>query len=512
MSIKKNSLESQYDADICLLLEGTYPYIRGGVSSWVHQIISMFPELQFAIVFLGDKPESYAEMRYDLPDNVVSVDSYFMFEKRDNPYPWSRKGKAEHFSCSAELHDYFREPKEHDVADIMQRLCPHLGQKKGLPFSDFLYSKAAWRQLVKGYQRYSEERSFSDFFWTMRTIHSPVFFLAEIAPSLPKARAYHAVSTGYAGLLGSFLYYRWRRPFILTEHGIYTKERIIDLSQQDWGKSSEGSLFDDMGDHPGSMQQLWIRFFEGVAALAYDSATEILAITNGNRLRQINDGADADRVVVVPNGVNIERFRPLREKRSATIPKVIGFVGRIVSIKDVKTLLSAVYTVCRQLPETELWMIGDEEEEPQYAQECHDLVDSLGLDKQVKFLGFCRVDDVFPKLGIMALSSISEGLPLVILESFASGVPVVGTDVGACRELVEGGSEEDRAIGSAGGIANIADPEALAHEILLLLQDETRWYQAQRAAIERVERYYSEDDLLASYQKIYSRAVNYVAD
>jgi len=496
-----------YDADICLLLEGTYPYIRGGVSSWVHQIISMFPKFSFAIVFLGDKPESYTEMRYELPANVVSVESYFMFEKRDNPHPWPCEGNAKYFSYSAELHGYFRDPESKDIGAIMKKLCPHLGRKKGLSFNDFLYSKQAWEQLVRGYNRHSKERSFSEFFWTMRTIHAPVFFLAELVPSLPKTRAYHAVSTGYAGFLGSLLYYRWQRPFILTEHGIYTKERKIDLSQQDWGAASAGALFDEMGDHLGAMQQLWIRFFEGIAKLTYDSATEILAITNGNRQRQIDDGADPKKVVVVPNGVNIGRFTPLREKRSKKIPKVIGFVGRIVSIKDVKTLLSAVYTVCQQLPETELWMIGDEEEEPQYAQECHDLVDSLGLDKQVKFLGFCRVDDIFPQLGIMALSSISEGLPLVILESFASGVPVVGTDVGACRELVEGGSEEDRAIGSAGGIANIADPAALAHEMLLLLQDEQRWYDAQRAAIERVERYYSEDDLLNSYQRIYSRAV-----
>ena len=41
-------------ADIAFLLEGTYPYIRGGVSSWVHQIIRGLPELTFSIAFLGD--------------------------------------------------------------------------------------------------------------------------------------------------------------------------------------------------------------------------------------------------------------------------------------------------------------------------------------------------------------------------------------------------------------------------------------------------------------------------
>lgn len=45
-----------YIADIALLLEGTYPFIRGGVSSWVHQMISGLPEYRFALVFLGAIP------------------------------------------------------------------------------------------------------------------------------------------------------------------------------------------------------------------------------------------------------------------------------------------------------------------------------------------------------------------------------------------------------------------------------------------------------------------------
>lgn len=42
-------------ADIALLLEGTFPYVSGGVSSWVNQIIRAFPEYRFAIVFLGSR-------------------------------------------------------------------------------------------------------------------------------------------------------------------------------------------------------------------------------------------------------------------------------------------------------------------------------------------------------------------------------------------------------------------------------------------------------------------------
>ena len=56
-------------ADVGLLLEGTYPYVSGGVSSWVHQIITGFPDLTFAICFIGSSPKDYGEKKFQLPPN-----------------------------------------------------------------------------------------------------------------------------------------------------------------------------------------------------------------------------------------------------------------------------------------------------------------------------------------------------------------------------------------------------------------------------------------------------------
>jgi glycosyltransferase involved in cell wall biosynthesis len=141
-------------------------------------------------------------------------------------------------------------------------------------------------------------------------------------------------------------------------------------------------------------------------------------------------------------------------------------------------------------------------------RECKSLVNNLGLEKNVRFLGFQKISDVLPKLGLLVLTSISEAFPLVILEGYASGIPVVTTDVGGCREIVEGNSEEDRALGCAGIVVPMADPEATARACIELLADESRWYAAQRAGINRVERYYTEDMLLSSYAKIYTEALD----
>ena len=186
---------------------------------------------------------------------------------------------------------------------------------------------------------------------------------------------------------------------------------------------------------------------------------------------------------------------------------MIGLLGRIVPIKDIKTFIRAMRTVVIQLPEAEGWLIGPEEEDREYVEECRSLIQELGLEGKVRFLGFQKISDILPRLGLLVLTSISEAFPLVLLEAFASGLPVVTTDVGACREILEGNSAEDRALGSAGIVTPIADPEATAAGIVTLLTDEDRWHEAQKAGTRRIEKYYTQSRMLDSYKRIYDEAL-----
>ena len=110
---------------------------------------------------------------------------------------------------------------------------------------------------------------------------------------------------------------------------------------------------------------------------------------------------------------------------------------------------------------------------------------------------------------MQTLSSISEGMPLVILEGFAAGVPCVATDVGSCRDLIEGAiNDEDRAIGAAGAVVGIANPGALAREYVRLLTFENGlWKKAQESARKRVKRFYEQSMFLKEYAKIYEEAL-----
>ncbi len=494
-------------ADVALLLEGTFPYVSGGVSSWVNQMIRAFPALRFAIVFIGSRREDYGQMAYKLPDNVVHLETHFLYDFPPPPLVQGRPGDKDAFARSAQLHDTLREPgHEAQAGDMIRELMPALREGGALSEDAFLYSRRAWETITDQYRRYCTDPSFTDYFWTVRIMHKPLWQLVRIADGLIPARVYHTVSTGYAGFLGALLRYRNHRPLLVSEHGIYTKERKIDLFQSQWIRDNR-NVFERDISQISYFRELWVRFFETLGRVCYDAGDEIVALYEGNRRRQVIDGAPAERTRSIPNGIDLPRLSALRALRAPGVPPVLCLIGRVVPIKDIKTFIRAMLTVVRQYPDAEGWIAGPEDEDPDYAQECRSLAESLGLGEKVKFLGFQRIDALLPKVGVLVLSSISEALPLVVLEGYAAGVPCVTTDVGSCRELIFGLPGEDAALGAAGGVVRIADPAALAEEALKLLTDPQRWQATQAAGIARVERYYTQERMVGSYRELYDRLI-----
>ena len=337
-------------------------------------------------------------------------------------------------------------------------------------------------------------------------MHTPIWVLAAIVEQFPPVRCYHSVSTGYAGFLGALLKRRWGRHLILSEHGIYTKERRIDLYAARWIADNRSLLQRD-ATQAGYFRTMWIRFFEALGRMCYDASDQIIALYEANRLRQVQDGADPRRTSNIPNGIDVVRFGALRALRPAKVPPIMCLIGRVVPIKDIKTYIRATRTMANRFPDVQAWIAGPEEESPDYAAECKELVASLGVQDNVKFLGFQKLTDLLPQIGLVVLSSISEALPLVILEGYAAGVPTVTTDVGSCRQLVYGLDEEDQALGPSGEVVGIADPQALAEAALRLLGDEAAWHRAAQAGITRVERYYTHPVMFSRYRAVYDRAL-----
>lgn len=499
--------QKQKHADITLLLEGTYPFIRGGVSSWVHQLIEGLPQYTFALIFLGSKKNDYGDPKYVLPDNVNHLECHYLWDPISLSKPEICKGNDEYIQKSRELHDWFRNSSSSFAEEKLSEILAFLGQPSGFTLEEFFYSVGAWEQICEYHNEYNADNSFIDYICAIKSMHAPLFRLASIAHQFVlRTGTFHAVSTGFAGFLGAVLHYLTNRPLILTEHGIYTKERKIEL-QSLFIREHRDLLSDAHYMGMQYQERLWLRYFESLGRLIYKASDPIISLYEKNRERQIADGAPHTRTKVIPNGIEIERFLTIREQRPEKIPLVIGLIGRIVPIKDIKTFIRAMRSILTQLPEVEGWLIGPDDEDKEYAQECRDLVLELELEENVHFLGHLKISDVLPRLGVMVLSSISEGFPLAILEAYASGLPVVTTDVGVCREIIEGSSDEDRALGCAGIVVPIANPEAIAEAVITLLTDNNRWHSAQKAGIQRVENYYTQSRMLDSYKSIYEQAL-----
>lgn len=488
-----------------LLLEGTFPFVSGGVSSWVQQIILGFPEIRFGAIFLGSRKQDYGKMRYALPPNLVHLETTYLYEEEATPPIVRAKAPPESMALVERMHDMFE-------TDLRHPECPHLfasmmdeaGPGGKLSRDMFLYSQGAWEYIKKTYRNRSTDPSFVDYFWTVRTIHSPFWRLREVAVRAPQARIYHAVSTGYAGILGVLLKHRNRRPFMLSEHGIYVKERKIDLYQAQWIKDNR-SVFEHDPSRVSYFRQLWIRFFEHLGYVTYQAADDIVALYEANRQRQLLDGAPPERTSNIANGIDVARFGALRQERPDGAPPVLCLIGRVVPIKDIKTYIRAARIIANQMPHVEAWIAGPEDESPEYAQECRDLVTQLGLENTVKFLGFQKLTELLPKVGLVVLSSISEALPLVILEGYAAGVPTLSTDVGSCQQLVYGLPGEDAALGASGRVVRIADPQAMAEAAMELLGNAVAWHSARAAAIQRVEKYYAQHIMFDRYRSLYDK-------
>ncbi len=496
---------STQQADICLLLEGSYPFIQGGVSSWVHQLIEGHPNYQFSIIFLGADRENYSKIRYQLPSNVCHFEVHYLNESLELDTPSPRHIDKKLVNALIKIYEDIKGTGRVPNIDKLSSHCSLL--LNDLNINDFFYSEEAWNLIEDIYNETCPEQAFNEFFWAIRAMYSPLLSLIKISKHIPDAKCYHTISTGYAGVLGMFLQQQKKRPLILTEHGIYTKERQLDLYQADWIKEINREYCAGLDDRTSALRQLWIVYFEILGRLTYSACSYTITLYEQNRQKQIELGANPSNAIVIHNGVKYTHYRKLISRRSQEIPQVVCLLGRVVPIKDIKTFIYSIDELCKILPEAEGWIVGPEDEDEGYAKECHELVSQLKLEKKVKFLGFQKIDDILPKIGLIILSSISEAQPLVILEGFSAGVPAISTDVGFSRGMIEGKNAEDKALGMAGAVVPIANPKALATAAASLLKDKKRWYAAQKTGIQRVERLYRESLFLESYQELYQKVI-----
>lgn len=461
---------------VCIIAEGCYPYTVGGMSSWTHNLILSFPDQEFTILTVIANRDLRGKFVYDLPENVVEVHELYL-EDLD----WNKRSRS----------NKRMNQKEYQVLrslilgeQIEWEALLDFFQKKKRSLNDLLMGEDFLKAVTEFYMQNYSQMVFTDFLWTMRSIYLPLFRTLQM--EVPKADIYHCLSTGYAGVLGGIGKYIHGGRMLVSEHGIYTREREEELLQSQWVK--------------GIYKNIWIDQFHKMSKMAYDSADLVTSLYENARELQIELECPVEKTMVVPNGVQLERFQNLPGKEAEEQDEIyVGAVFRVTPIKDVKTLIQAFGFAKEKEPRLKLWIMGPWDPEDSYAQECFDMVKLMEIS-DVVFTGKIDVREYYGKMDMMILTSISEGQPLTILESFAAHRPVIATDVGDCRGLILGNGDE---FGDAGIITHIMNVEEIAEAILALAGDKQRCIQMGENGYRRVSALYQTEAMLEHYNTIY---------
>ena len=209
-----------------------------------------------------------------------------------------------------------------------------------------------------------------------------------------------------------------------------------------------------------------------------------------------------DRVVVIRNGIDLAAFdRAASREPSPPLPSAkeglrIGTVGRLARQKGIPYLLEAFRRLLASAPGSRLCIVGDGEDRG----ELESLVERLGIRASVDFLGHrADVPAILPRLDVLVLSSLWEGLPNAVIEAMAASRPVVATAVDGTLELVEDGV--------TGWLVPPRSPEALAGKIEELLNDPDMRERMGREGRQRIERDYGLDRMLDETAALYDQLI-----
>lgn len=459
---------------IAMFAEGSYPYVAGGVSGWVQMLTEELKEKEFVIYTLVPTKEDGGKFKYQIPNNVREIRESYLngsgYVERKKKVVLKDKEReslrsllfGEHIDWGG-VFDFF-DQTEYSVNDLLMS-------------KDFM-------ELTR--QLYIEKYPncvFTDFLWCIRSLYLPLFRVLMIP--VKEADCFHAISTGYAGIIACKAKYRYNKPLILTEHGIYTREREEEIIKADWTQ--------------GIYKNLWINYFYMLSQCIYNEADFVISLFQTARQIQTEIGCPKEKTRVISNGVFAKEMENL-PARAEDDRINIGAVLRIVPIKDVKTMINAYRLAKEEVPSLRLYLMGPTDENEKYFMECQDLIKGFQIS-DVTFTGRINVKDYLGKMDIIMLTSISEGQPLCLLEAMAAGKPCIATDVGGCKELLYG-SEQDY-FGRSGLIIPTMNVDKAAEAMILLARNKAMRMQMGKSGKARVREFYRNEEVVRKYRNLY---------
>ncbi|WP_406375930.1 GT4 family glycosyltransferase PelF [Streptomyces sp. NBC_00647] len=460
---------------VTLLTEGTYPHSHGGVSVWCDQLVDGMPDIDFEVIAVTGTGREL--IVWDIPAQVTDVVAVPMW----GPAPDGRPPRGRRRGQLTAAYEQF----------LTALVDP--GAEDRFAAALYAMAQAAADGMLSAFLRGDRAISILTGVWNRPglavrearpTLHDAItatalleHALRPLAAPLPERGVAHAVSGGVAVLPGLAALERHGVPLLLTEHGVYLRERYLGYRT---------------APYRWPVKAVVLGFFRLLAEETYRRAALITPGNRYNRLWEEQGGAAPEAIRTVYNGVDPAAFPPAGPEPERP---TLSWAGRVDPIKDLETLIRAFALVRERLPEARLRLFGGTPRGGEaYRERCEALAAELGHGDAATFEG--RVDDIkdaYAAGNVVMLSSISEGFPFTLIEAMSCGRATVSTDVGGVRE----------AVGDSGLVVPPRDPAAMAAAALELLGDRGRRRSMGEAARLRVIEQFTLRQTVDTFRSIY---------
>ncbi|AGH42169.1 glycosyltransferase [Paraglaciecola psychrophila] len=213
-------------------------------------------------------------------------------------------------------------------------------------------------------------------------------------------------------------------------------------------------------EHNSRERYTWLRLKQAKWLSQYTA--KIVGCSEGVKENLLRLGFPVDKVVSIPNGINLTRFEqpthvPFEQRKAEII-----MAARFARQKDQTSLIKAISLLKLKNIEVKLSFAGLGK--TAHLVSAQKLVKKLNLEQQITFLGHCtNLPELLAHYQIFALSTHYEGMPLVLIEAMASGCAIVASEVVGVKEMFV--HAED------GYLVEPQSPQALADAVEILLAD-----------------------------------------